>query len=112
ASKFGADLRSTMAEGGGLSIGCFLLSQAVNISPAKAIARNEYFIIHYPILLQKSSITNMGGSFNLKKSRPEGRLFYRGVIFIWVYLATVHPSWADLSLLQPQPSGPPQFPHH
>src|SRR6476659_6194526 len=46
-SNLGAESRSAMAEGGGLSMGCFLIgSHADNVSVAREIARSEkYFII-------------------------------------------------------------------
>src|SRR5690606_27537545 len=63
-SKFGADSLSTMAEGGGLSIGCFLYSQADNVRATMRAARSEYFIIRscYNVL-EVGSVTATTFSF-------------------------------------------------
>src|SRR5687768_15863563 len=63
-SKFGADSLSTMAEGGGLSIGCFLYSQADNIKAAITTARSEYFIIRSSYnVLEAHSVAEAISSF-------------------------------------------------
>src|SRR6185312_1655164 len=55
--KSGAESRSAIAEGGGLSIGCFLYSQADSVTATRTMARSEYFIIQSSYRVQNDSLT-------------------------------------------------------